>query len=497
MVHAERSPGHLFVVHGRLESVRYDAVVVPTDRHFRISSQWSALLGGRWPRRPRNWSRGFGRSADADRVWFISVYNGSALVGAALTERLAVLVEEIATELGGDRRRLVVAMPVLGIRGGGQGSRRGAVVRELVDALASISWRTGVDIALVTPDRAVHGAIQHLRRDGAASSWMLTSEELQLAQQLGKFSQQGHLALFLGAGVSMSAGLPDWGRLLAELANKARIAAADFESLEGSPLDQAELVSLHLKERLGPEVAALVREATQVSLAHALLAGLNCMQVVTTNYDELYESAVEAAGHPKPTLLPREHAEPGRPWLLKMHGDIGAEQDIVLTRRSFVRYDANSRPAGSLLQALMLTKHLLVVGTSMSDDNVIRLAIEVDDFLKSDGPFGTFIDVSEPSARAELWRKRFQWLNCAGSTTDTRVRRMEMVLDAIAMYAAQDASWLLDPRFSGMLNSSDREVVDEIRIASRRVQESSTGLLEPLRSRLDDLGAKPAATADN
>ena len=263
------------------------------------------------------------------------------------------------------------------------------------------------------------------------------------------------------------------------------------DSLTGSPLDQAELVSLHLQDRLGPEVAALVREATQVSLAHSLLAGLNCMQVVTTNYDELYESAVEATGHKRPALLPREHAEPGRPWLLKMHGDVGDVSDIVLTRRSFVRYDANSRPAGSLLQSLIMTKHLLVVGTSMSDDNVIRIAIEVDDFLKSDATFGTFIDVSQPSARAELWRKRFRWLNCVGDETADRVRRMEIILDAIGMYAAQDASWLLDQRFAGMLSADEKEVVDEVRTVTRRVPRASAGLLNPLRVRLEELGAEP------
>lgn len=491
MADTARAPGHLFVVHGQLESVRYDAVIVPTDRHFDVSSQWDRLLSGQVPSRPRGWSRGFGRSDGTEGVWFISVYDETAVTGAELAERLDALVRDIVGEIGADVGRLVVAMPVLGIRGGAQGARRGAVVRDLVDALTTISHRRGVDIAQVTPDRAVHGAIQHFRKAGTSSLWELTAEELQLAGELGSFAQQGHLALFLGAGVSMSAGLPSWGSLLTELANKAQIAAADFESLNGSPLDQAELVSLHLQDRLGSEVAALEREATQVSLAHALLAGLNCMQVVTTNYDELYEAAVDATGHKRPALLPREHAEPGRPWLLKMHGDVGDENDIVLTRRSFVRYDANSRPAGSLLQSLMMTKHLLVVGTSMSDDNVVRLAIEVDDFLRSDATFGTFIDVSQPSARAELWRKRFRWLNCAGDETADRVRRMEIVLDAIGMYAAQDASWLLDPRFAGLLTPVDREVIDEARALTRRVQRASTDLLWPLRGRLEELGAEP------
>ena len=41
-----------------------------------------------------------------------------------------------------------------------------------------------------------------------------------------------------------------------------------------------------------------------------------------------------------------------------------------------MRFDA--RPAcGALLQSLLMTEHLLVVGVSLNDDNIVRLAYEV------------------------------------------------------------------------------------------------------------------------
>lgn len=363
------------------------------------------------------------------------------------------------------------------------------MVRELLQCLTDIARAQHVDLALVTSNLAVHSAAQHFRREDPRFTSELTDAERALARDLGLLAQQGHLALFIGAGVSMAAGLPSWAELLEDLAREANIANADFESLADSPLDQAELVWLNLQERLGPAVVNMVTGTKHVSLAHALLAGLNAGQVVTTNYDELYERAVEATGRPRPAVLPREQAEPDRAWLLKMHGDIADEQSIVLTRRSFVRYDANSRPAGSLLQSLMMTKHLLVVGTSMSDDNVIRLAVEVDDFLKTDAQFGTFLDVSAPSARTRLWEKRFRWLNCAGDDIAPRVRRMEIFLDAVGMYAAKDASWLLDERFSGLLEPGDEDIAREARRISQRIRRSTSTLLRPLCDRLDDLGA--------
>ncbi|VFA89800.1 Uncharacterised protein [Gordonia paraffinivorans] len=126
---------------------------------------------------------------------------------------------------------------------------------------------------------------------------------------------------------------------------------------------------------------------------------------MTTNYDDLYKKAVEAAGRPRPTILQWHAVDGSRPWLLKLHGDIDRTEGIVLTRRDFVLFDAKSRPAGSLLQVLLLTRHVLIVGASLSDGNVIRLAMEVDEFLRPSigrSEQGAFVDVSGVEARKGL-----------------------------------------------------------------------------------------------
>lgn len=78
-------------------------------------------------------------------------------------------------------------------------------------------------------------------------------------------------------------------------------------------------------------------------------------------------------GRPVTSVMPWRDATPGHPWILKMLGDVARPDSIVLTRRHFVRCDAATRPAGSMLQALLLTRHLLFVGASLNDDNVSRL----------------------------------------------------------------------------------------------------------------------------
>lgn len=465
--------GHVFVVHGRIEKVVHDVAVLPTDNSFNIVGYWKPILGDdtdRW--RPRGWpGPGYAKALGRDDVWFVNVGGRRSAGAEAIIERAVAALREIAStapEPARNRIKPLVAVPVLGIAGGGLNRERGEVVRLLLVAMTRAAADLDLDVAVVTPDASVYGAAQHLRRRTA--HWPLPVKQLASAQRIGAAARDGELALFMGAGVSIPAGLPTWDELLQQLAHEQSIDMGEGVHRLNA-LDQAQYLHSRIDD-LGEHVSRIVSEATVPALGHALLAALGCVEAVTTNYDRLYESAVrmQRGRANVATVMPWEHPRSGKPWVLKLHGDVKAPESIVLTLRQFVSYDAETRPAGALLQALLMTRHVLFVGASLTDDNVIRLAYEVDRFRRQHGlkgRVGTVLDVDDDQVRRELWRGQLTWLGLSGRTIRERSRTLEIFLDAVAAHASNDASWLLDTRFRGLLQV-DEELVRAARGLYRR-----------------------------
>lgn len=486
------TPGHLFVVHGRIESVVHDAAVVPTSDSMHLRKYWRPLLGGR--RRedvmPAGWpGQGWGRAADSSNLWFVSVGATSRIDVDAVVERTLGAVRSAAeSPLGKQENRVlpVIAVPVTGIAGGGHGERRGDLLKALMAGLQAAAAELRVDVALVTPDAAVHAAAQRLR--SPLLDRVLTEALRTAARELGERARRGELALFLGAGASIPAGLPTWDELLRQL-------ATDYDgSLVGLPsVDQAELLAQRFPD-FRRRVADRVKGAGRPSLAHALLASLGCREVVTTNYDTLYEQAVSARGAQVTRVLPGADTPGANGWVLKLHGDVQRPRSIVLTRRSFVLFDSRTRPAGALLQSLLMTRHLLVVGASMQDDNVVRLMHEVEDYRESNkmsGRFGTLLDVDAAGPRRELWDKQIDWISMPGAPFAETSRALEIFLDLVAHHATDDSSWLLDDRFASLLAADgDRGLAARLRTARADIPEGDPAWAD-LAAALDRFGARP------
>lgn len=286
------------------------------------------------------------------------------------------------------------------------------------------------------------------------------------------------------------------------------------EALRRLPaLDRARIIEDRLVERkgsLGAAVSARLR-TEHYSLAHSLLAALPVAEVITTNYDQLFEAASADASRAV-AVLPYQPVV-GRPrWLLKMHGCVTHPDDIVLTREHFLRYTDTRAALAGIVQALLITRHMLFIGFSLGDDNFheimddVRKAIRgTDRRTSAPRPFGTALLLRQDALLAELWRHDLELVSVAGETTPASAdipdaaRRLEIFLDTLLAETTRDASPLLDDAYAGILTEHERALGALL----RKLQAGATDELRrspawrPVADLLARLGGPPAMARDD
>jgi SIR2-like domain len=484
--------GHVFVVGADLTRLSCDDVLVPTDRTLRVAQSWRRLLpedlvtaegpdgacvgGLAWSGDERVLEvPGEGRR----RAWLVDTVDdrgrGLPWLLEGAREALAAVARRRVDDPVHGRARRLVGLPALGTGWGGAAGARGALLQQLLPVLREAAREHGFDVALVLRGPSDLAAAQRVRRaeDGI---WDLPPQLRELAGQLGERARRGQLALFIGAGVSAAAGLPTWEELLDELASRSGL---DEDLRRGlgqlPPQDSAALLARELgrehlegfvKERFGPGPYAL---------AHALIADLPVQEFVTTNYDPLVELAAEDIGR-QLSVLPYDDTEPGRPWLLKLHGDAAHPASVVLTREEYLHLgDARAALAG-VLHSLLLTRHVLFVGTSMLDDDLIRIAHQVRSALEVPGGprrrrSGTVLALREDRARARLWEQDVETvaMSPAQESPAEAARRLEVLLDLIGCLSTPPTGYLLDPAYRGLLSEEERTLSDALQQLARAV----------------------------
>jgi len=236
--------------------------------------------------------------------------------------------------------------------------------------------------------------------------------------------------------------------------------------------DAAQVIGQALGSKgLQESIVELLSQQTQYGLSHSLLASMRLPEAVTTNYDNLYESASEQPHAGGLRVLPREglnvskeDASGHRSWVVKLHGDVEKPETIILTRSQYFSFDANSSPMASVVQAAMVTRHMMFVGYSVSDLNFIRLAYQVRALFERfhvDSEIGTVITLASDPGQQELWKDTLSYVQVEGKDAEAG-RNIEILLDYMAQAACDEASYLLDKRYEGALDDSERLLAERL-----------------------------------
>jgi hypothetical protein len=494
--------GHVFITRGDLTQLHCDAWLMPTDVRFTIGHGWRKDLPKVWTHHldglrhgvlpfPENWGNADNRVlpvGDDEPIpqrphpYLVNVGAWPGIDTDWYLEGARQFFRIIAEHLAGGwtvsgRSKPLVGLPLIGVGHGSAGDIKGDIVLHLVAELFSAAETFDFDVALVLNNQAAFIAAQNarrrIRRQAAALQQLdLDAGLVSHAQRLAEHAAAGRLVLFIGAGVSRSAGLPNWDGLLRQLAADAEMTTEEQAALDQlHHLDRARIIETRLQEkgvRLGRAISDHLT-AQHYSLAHSLLASLPASEVVTTNYDCLFEEASSSAGRPA-AVLPYQTVVGHDRWLLKLHGSVTHPDDIVLTREDYLRYADRRAALAGIVQALLITRHMLFVGFSLTDDHFQRIVDDVRKVITTvdhpgavSGPFGTALLLRADPLLEELWRND---LNLVGmsETGGHAARQLEILLDTLLAEASSGTSPLLDPAYDGLLTPEEREIRDLLKL---------------------------------
>src|SRR5712692_2980444 len=162
-------------------------------------------------------------------------------------------------------------------------------------------------------------------------------------------------AIFVGAGLSIGAGYPNWEQLLDALIKKC-LQLKDISDSQARELtqlvatkeaDKFLMVAQELNDRFGREgflneiVNIFGDESKNPTAAHEELTRIKFDFAITTNYDRLIERSYAQLGK-----LPSTYLHSNAPdfvdalwrkkfFILKAHGDVDHKNEIVITERDY------------------------------------------------------------------------------------------------------------------------------------------------------------------
>lgn len=396
--------------------------------------------------------------------------------------QFVALARTLPTPEGIERERPLLAVPVIGT---GLSTWNPSFDAHITGLLVAVETIHDVDLVIVAGDDVTWAALQAVRRRRPVNPEL--GDLAAQAETLAAKVRRSQLVLFTGAGIGLPAGLPSWRALLRDLRGRSDLpveAAEAFEDL--GVLDQAAVLEGRLGQSSLIECIAERLDVPHYAVTHGLLASFPVRENVTLNYDTLLERAARAAGRPL-AVLPYEPATGS--WLLKLHGciDPGRSSDIVLTREHYLRLGEHRAHLSGIVQALLVTRHMLFVGFGLTDDHLHQVLHDVrravGDARRSDR-LGTALVLRRNEMQEELWRRDLHYVAMTEHGSDLEAGRMlELFLDEVLLQSTSSDEYLFDDRFEGLLTPDERALRDLLRVTFTRAFPGSS----PAWARMTDL----------
>ena len=259
--------------------------------------------------------------------------------------------------------------------------------------------------------------------------------------------ESGNVVAFVGAGLSMGAGLPSWIDLIRPLAETACTPLPPNQYITSDHLlDAAQyyeneygrhaLIS-HLQEQLDTT-------HVQSSPNHRLLTRLPVQAIFTTNYDDLIEQAlrIESKSFNKivrDTELPFWSKD--KIQVVKLNGDLQQPDTIVITRNDYNTYFVKHPLLVNQLQAHLVAATFLFLGYSLTDPDFNLVFDQIAYQVGAHQRMSYAVMFDEPEVKlADLRRRRLYVFNLCSEGRDKSALLREWLQVLIGEGEATSAS---------------------------------------------------------
>lgn len=220
--------------------------------------------------------------------------------------------------------------------------------------------------------------------------------------KIAKASRNNSLTFFVGAGVSKSSGAPMWNELIDAICNKLNIQAKDNytydECLKIPQMYYSSLDKKHKNEYLKMIEQTINRKELFPNIVHREMLALEPVSFVTTNYDELLESAANKYCQIFKTIACDKEVPSisGERYILKMHGDF-KHKNIVLREEDYLNYSENFKLIETLLKSIFATNTVVFIGYRLNDYNIKLIMNWAKELLKNNfrEPYFLYTDDEE------------------------------------------------------------------------------------------------------
>ncbi|MUU57234.1 SIR2 family protein [Helicobacter pylori] len=214
-----------------------------------------------------------------------------------------------------------------------------------------------------------------------------------------KAHNENYLSIFAGAGISAESKLPKWGDLINELQ---KCLYGDTKKNEDYLVLAEKFYNQFGESFYYQTLKSLIPDSAKKNDLHLEIVKLNIKNLITTNWDNLFEQAINEEGRFFNIIKSDKDigSSTGFAKFIKMHGSLD-ENNIVFKEQDYLEYSKYFPLIENYIKGVFSTDTVILLGYSLSDQNVKQIISWVNSHSKSVKPI-YFIKTAKEFDRIEF-----------------------------------------------------------------------------------------------